>query len=1052
AFDASRGGVASTITNVAAGALNAGSTDAVNGAQLFATNTQVGSNTSAIANLTTNIATGTADPLAVRYTDATKGTLALGGVNGTVLTNVAAGAVNPTSTDAVNGSQLSATNDAVAGNTANITNLGGSVTTLNSNVAALQTDALLYDGGLQAFNAARGGTPQRITNVAVGVLSATSSDAVNGAQVFGLGNSLAAALGGTSSYDPVTGQVTAGIAYGGATYGNVQGAVSAIETSIGGAVASNLRYFRANSVMADSQAAGTDSTAIGPAAMAGADGSIAAGRNTMAMSAGSVAIGDGSAAMTGKAVAIGFANIASGDGAVSIGDPNIATGDGAVALGRDNQATGIGAVALGDTNFATGDSAVSIGGNNNAVGAGAVAIGDVNTLNGVNAIAIGTGNNVNGAQASAIGNNNRLTGNQSLAFGNNIIATGNDTLAVGNDASASGDSAASFGNRAMAIGLNSTALGTMSVAGADQALAVGENANASGFASSAFGTNAVASATGSVAIGAEANASAVSSVALGRGASTQRGGVVGYTAFGLAAAQSTVGEIAVARSVQVIDPTTGQFFPLGERQITGVGAGSANTDAVNVAQLRGVSDTLGAAFATSLGGGAAYTAATGTLTGPTYVINGATYATVGDALAGVSGQATQVANTSVTYDTATRDRVTLGGAAGTTVTNVAAGTLSAASTDAVNGGQLFATNQQVTNNTTEITTIRNTLVGSAVSPVQYSNAATPTAPNGGVLTNDVTLIGADVAAPVRLHNVAAGSIAVGSTDAVNGGQVAAIAAASQNAIQYDRNADGSRANVATLVGGTAGAAVRITNVANGVLGATSTDAVNGAQLNAVGQQVASNTTNITNLQSGTAGFFQVNNTAGNPTPVASGVNAIAAGGGATSSGANAVALGTAANATAANSVALGTGSIADRADSVSVGTAAANRQITNVAAGISPSDAVNVGQLSSGLNQTLAQANTYTDTRLNQLGFDLKEVRRDANGGTAAAMALATIPQAYGPGMGMVGGGISNWGGEAGFAVGVSKANADGSFIVKAGATMNTRGKGGGAVGAGFAF
>ncbi|MEG3085567.1 hypothetical protein U1707_18145, partial [Sphingomonas sp. PB2P12] len=170
AFDASRGGVASTITNVAAGALNAGSTDAVNGAQLFATNTRVDTNAADITNLTTNIANGTADPLAVRYTDAARGTLVLGGANGTVLTNVVAGAVAPGSTDAINGGQLSATNDLVVGNTTNITTLQG--------------NALLFNSAISAFDASRGGVASTITNVAAGALNAGSTDAVNGAQLF----------------------------------------------------------------------------------------------------------------------------------------------------------------------------------------------------------------------------------------------------------------------------------------------------------------------------------------------------------------------------------------------------------------------------------------------------------------------------------------------------------------------------------------------------------------------------------------------------------------------------------------------------------------------------------------------------------------------------------------------------------------------------------------------------------------------------------------------------------------------------------------------------
>uniref|UniRef100_UPI0035CC299A beta strand repeat-containing protein n=1 Tax=uncultured Sphingomonas sp. TaxID=158754 RepID=UPI0035CC299A len=1000
AFDATHGGTAQRITNVAAGALGAGSTDAVNGAQLGATNDAVTLNTTNLATINTSVTGLQGD--ALLYDGTLQAYNAAHGGVAQRITNVSDGALGAGSTDAVNGAQLGATNDAVASNTTDITNLGGSVATLTTNVSTLQGDALLYDGGLQAFSASHGGAAQRITNLAAGALGATSSDAVNGAQLFGLGNSFATSLGGSSSYNPVTGQVTAGIAYGGTTYASVQGAVSAIETSItGSSTGMDTRYFNANSVAVDSRAVGSDSTAIGPNALANADGSIAAGRNTSAMSAGSVAIGDGATTMSGKAVAIGAANIASGDGAVSIGDPNIAMGDGAVALGRDNQATGIGAVALGDTNFATGDSSVGIGQNNSAVGLGAVAIGSANTLTGANTIAIGSNNVATGVQALAIGFANQAIGDGALAIGANIVTSGVDTLAVGNDTRAVGDSSAAYGNRAAATGLASTALGTMSTASAQYALALGQASSATAFASTALGTGSVASGLGSVAIGTGSVASLENSVALGGASSTVRGAVTGYAAFGLAPAQTSLGEIAVGVSIAYLDPITGLPRATGERQITGVAAGSTDTDAVNVAQLRGVSDTLGTSFVTSLGGGASYSLVTGAVTGPTYIINGAAYANVGDALAGLGGQVGQVATTSVTYDSATRASVTLGGAAGTTVTNVAAGTLAATSSDAVNGAQLFATNQQVSANTTAITNLSNSVAGSTISPVQYSNPGTPTASNGGVITNDVTLVGANAAAPVALHNVAAGSLAIGSTDAVNGGQVAALAAASANAIHYDTNADGSRANVATLVGGTPGAAVRITNVANGALGATSTDAVNGQQLFGVAQtaQAAQTTAN-------------------------------------------------AAQVLAANSVQYDVGGA-----SVSLGAAgAAPVGLHNVAAGTAATDAVNVGQLSAGIDRAISTSNTYTDTRIGQISYDLAEVRKDASGGTAAAMAMATIPQAYGPGMGMVGMGVSTWRGESAIAIGASKATADGRIVFKAGATYNTRGQGGAAGGVGLGF
>jgi autotransporter adhesin len=122
-----------------------------------------------------------------------------------------------------------------------------------------------------------------------------------------------------------------------------------------------------------------------------------------------------------------------------------------------------------------------------------------------------------------------------------------------------------------------------------------------------------------------------------------------------------------------------------------------------------------------------------------------------------------------------------------------------------------------------------------------------------------------------------------------------------------------------------------------------------------------------------------------------------------------------------------------------VGYVGGERQITNVAAGTRLTDAVNVGQLTSHLADTLASAKAYTDSRLAALDFDLGEFRRDADAGTAAALAVAGLPQAFTPGAGMIAGGIGVWRDEAAISLGLSKAFTDGHTIVKGSATMTTR-------------
>jgi X-X-X-Leu-X-X-Gly heptad repeat protein len=217
-------------------------------------------------------------------------------------------------------------------------------------------------------------------------------------------------------------------------------------------------------------------------------------------------------------------------------------------------------------------------------------------------------------------------------------------------------------------------------------------------------------------------------------------------------------------------------------------------------------------------------------------------------------------------------------------------------------------------------------------------------------------------------------------------------------------------------------------------------------------QLAYNMTAITDLQEGRAGFLQVNNSSGYAKPLAGGADTLAAGAGAVASGVNSMAVGTQAQALAPSSVALGYASVADRANSVSVGSAGAERQITNVADGTGATDAVNLRQLQGGMGQAVDVANAYTDVRFNLLSSGLRDLRRDAEGGTAASMAMAGIPQFSEAGTGTLGVGMSSWQGEHAVAMGLSKVSDNGRMIIRAAATYNSRNQGGANAGLGIAF
>lgn len=181
----------------------------------------------------------------------------------------------------------------------------------------------------------------------------------------------------------------------------------------------------------------------------------------------------------------------------------------------------------------------------------------------------------------------------------------------------------------------------------------------------------------------------------------------------------------------------------------------------------------------------------------------------------------------------------------------------------------------------------------------------------------------------------------------------------------------------------------------------------------------------------------VNSFAGGNRSLASGASAVALGDQAQATGDLSMAIGSQARATAANSVALGAGSVASEVDTVSVGTATVQRRITNVAAGVGANDVATFGQMQSGF--------TVLNERIDRL-----DVRADR--GAAAAMAIAGLPQAFRPGAGMIGAAIGTWGGEAAFAFGASKVLDDGRTVFKAGATVDSKGSGGGNAGVGFQF
>ncbi|WP_175799722.1 YadA family autotransporter adhesin [Burkholderia ambifaria] len=455
-----------------------------------------------------------------------------------------------------------------------------------------------------------------------------------------------------------------------------------------------------------------------------------------------------------------------------------------------------------------------------------------------------------------------------------------------------------------------------------------------------------------------------------------------------------------------------------------------------------------------------------------------------NAIAGLQKDALQFDPTLGTYNAAR-------GGAPTKLTSIADGNVAAGSTDAVNGGQLYGVKSDLEQ---QITQVSNQTGEAVKNVVKYDVDG-----NGNRL-NSVSLIGGNPNAAVVLKNVAAGT---DDTDAVNVKQLKSVQSNLDQlgalAVQYDDSSKGS-----ITLGGAGG--TRITNVKAGTLSATSTDAVNGSQLYATNQQVSKNTTdianlqdNVTNIANGKAGLVQqqdpkgaitvgkdsggtsvnFSGTAGDRvlTGVAAGVNANDAvnmaqfndalktaavndqiRAAATDANttwiarADAGSIGSTATATGKNAVAVGQGSVADRDNSFSVGAKGNERQVTNVAAGTAPTDAVNVQQLNDNLNAASTQAKGYTDQRIGQVYNSFNDLKKDMYGGVASAMAVAGLPQPTGAGRSMVSAATSNYHGQQGFAAGYSYVTESNRWVVKASVTGNARSDFGAVVGAGYQF
>ncbi|EKS2964611.1 YadA-like family protein, partial [Salmonella enterica] len=412
--------------------------------------------------------------------------------------------------------------------------------------------------------------------------------------------------------------------------------------------------------------------------------------------------------------------------------------------------------------------------------------------------------------------------------------------------------------------------------------------------------------------------------------------------------------------------------------------------------------------------------------------------------------------------------------------------------------------------------LQNAIGAVTTTPTKYYHANSTEEDSLAVGTDSLamgakTIVNADAGIGIGLNTLvmadAINGIAIGSNARANHANSIAMGNGSQTTrgAQTDYtayNMDTPQNSVGEFSVGSEDGQRQITNVA---AGSADTDAVNVSQLKVTDAQVSRNTQSITNLNT------QVSNLDTRVTNIENGIGDIVTtgstkyfktntdGADANAQGADSVAIGSGSIAAAENSVALGTNSVADEANTVSVGSSTQQRRITNVAAGVNNTDAVNVAQLKASeagsvryetnadgsvnysvlnlgdgsggttrignvsaavndtdavnyaqLKRSVEEANTYTDQKMGEMNSKIKGVENKMSGGIASAMAMAGLPQAYAPGANMtsIAGGTFN--GESAVAIGVSMVSESGGWVYKLQGTSNSQGDYSAAIGAGF--
>ena len=387
---------------------------------------------------------------------------------------------------------------------------------------------------------------------------------------------------GNGSVKPGT---TNGVAIGNAAYSDSHQSIAigfrslASGTFIGGSIMPSV------AVGAGAHAEGNNTVAIGTVAenrasygvslgneskvTSGSDYGIAIGYQTQVSAVHSMAIGEKANASATLAIALGANAKATGAYSYTAGFNSESGGEAAIAVGKSASAGGESAVAVGNGTVATAGDAVAIGTSSQATGGDSIALGkNANASNG-DSIAIGQDTVSNQINSVALGKSSQATGGSATALGPQAKATGSAAVAIGLDSEANQSSAVAIGQSSLASGLNAIASGYKSAASGENAAAYGNTAKAVGKNSLALGANTQATVEGGVALGAGSIANTVA----GAGYNPNTGRTNTFTGLSGNALTSTWAAVSIGDGTNT-------------RQLTGLAAGTNNTDAVNVAQLK----------------------------------------------------------------------------------------------------------------------------------------------------------------------------------------------------------------------------------------------------------------------------------------------------------------------------------------------------------------------------------------------------------------------------------------------------------------------------------